>query len=104
MDCLKGKGPETYRNKIIAFREALIQCFGTVPFQKSEAFYEVFGNLTPADGADALSVNIVDLIFDNVFCPNDHRYILIDLDNDECIITAKDAVKDVKPFKRIEMQ
>lgn len=32
------------------------------------------------------------------------RYILIDLDNDECIITAKDAVKDVKPFKRIEIQ
>jgi len=31
------------------------------------------------------------------------KYILIDLDNDECIITAKDAVKDVKPFKRIEI-
>lgn len=31
------------------------------------------------------------------------KYILIDLDNDEVIITAKDAVKDVKPFKRIEI-
>ena len=30
------------------------------------------------------------------------RYILIDLDNGETIISTKDAVKDVKPFKRIE--
>lgn len=31
------------------------------------------------------------------------KYILIDLDNDEVIISAKDAVKDVKPFKRVEI-
>lgn len=30
------------------------------------------------------------------------RYILIDLDNDEVRISAKEAVKDVKPFKRID--
>ena len=30
------------------------------------------------------------------------RYILIDLDNDEARITAKEAVKDVKPFKLIK--
>ena len=30
------------------------------------------------------------------------RYILIDLDNDEVRITAKEAVKDVKPFKLIK--
>ena len=30
------------------------------------------------------------------------RYILIDLDNDEVRITPKEAVKDVKPFKRID--
>ena len=29
------------------------------------------------------------------------RYILIDIDNDDAIITLKDAVKDVVPFKRI---
>ena len=29
------------------------------------------------------------------------RYILIDLDNDEVRITPKEAVKDVKPFKKI---
>jgi uncharacterized Fe-S center protein len=29
-------------------------------------------------------------------------YVLIDLDNDEVRITAKDAVKDVKPFKLIQ--
>ena len=31
-----------------------------------------------------------------------NRYILIDLDNGETVISTKDAVKDVKPFKRIE--
>ena len=31
------------------------------------------------------------------------RYILIDLDNDEVRITPKEAVKDVKPFKRITL-
>ena len=30
------------------------------------------------------------------------RYVLIDLDNDEKRITAKDAVKDLKPFVRID--
>ena len=30
------------------------------------------------------------------------RYILIDLDNNEVRITPKEAVKDVKPFKRID--
>ncbi|MBQ6223212.1 MAG: DUF362 domain-containing protein [Solobacterium sp.] len=30
------------------------------------------------------------------------KYILIDLDNDEVIITPKEAVKDVKPFKLIK--
>ena len=30
------------------------------------------------------------------------RYILIDLDNNEVRISAKEAVKDVKPFKRVE--
>ena len=30
------------------------------------------------------------------------RYILIDLDNDEARLTPKEAVKDVKPFKRVE--
>ncbi len=30
------------------------------------------------------------------------RYILIDLDNDEARICPKEAVKDVKPFKRID--
>jgi len=31
------------------------------------------------------------------------KYILIDLDNDEVRITPKDAVKDVKPFKKVEL-
>ena len=31
------------------------------------------------------------------------KYILIDLDNDCCLLTAKEAVKDVKPFKRVEV-
>ena len=31
------------------------------------------------------------------------RYILIDLDNGGCVISPKEAVKDVKPFKRIEI-
>ena len=31
------------------------------------------------------------------------RYILIDLDNGECIIKPKEAVKDVKPFKKVEL-
>ncbi|MBQ1508440.1 MAG: DUF362 domain-containing protein [Erysipelotrichaceae bacterium] len=31
------------------------------------------------------------------------RYILIDLDNDEVRITPKEAVKDVKPFKKIAL-
>ena len=31
------------------------------------------------------------------------RYILIDLDNGECIIKPKEAVKDVKKFKKVEL-
>ena len=31
------------------------------------------------------------------------KYILIDLDNDEVRITPKEAVKDVKPFKKVEL-
>ena len=31
------------------------------------------------------------------------RYILIDLDNGGAVLTAKEAVKDVKPFKRVEL-
>ena len=31
------------------------------------------------------------------------RYVLIDLDNGEVRITPKEAVKDVKPFKKIKL-
>lgn len=31
------------------------------------------------------------------------KYILIDIDNNDCLLTVKEAVKDVKPFKQVKI-
>ena len=59
------------------FRAALIASFGTVAFQKTEAFRAVFGDVALEEDAQALKVTNLDLNFDNVFIDNG-SYIIAD--------------------------
>ncbi len=78
MKRLEGTSPEEYIRLVKEFRDALVRDFGTVPFRKEEGFRKVFGDAEPEEGEESLAVTNADLNFDNVFCSDDGRYILID--------------------------
>lgn len=78
MKQLEGTSPEEYIRLVKEFRDALVRDFGTVPFRKEEGFRKVFGDAEPEEGEESLAVTNADLNFDNVFCTDDGRYILID--------------------------
>lgn len=70
--------PEAFCRELLNFREALVEVYGTVPFQYSEGFGQVFGDATHLEGLEALSITDLDLNFDNVFIGDDGRYIIVD--------------------------
>ena len=75
---LAGAGPEAYGRQLAAFRDALAGAFGETAFEATDAFREIYGDPGLPEGLTALKVTNADLNFDNVFCPAEGGYILID--------------------------
>lgn len=79
-DQLRSLPAEAYLSRLTAFREALEEDFGTVPFRPEAEFNRFFGAfpaLAQAEGLISLKVTNLDLSFDNIFC-SASGYTLID--------------------------
>ena len=77
-DLLAGKPAAEYGPRILKYRDALAEAFGTEPFAITDAFTETFGYVRLPEGLDALKVTNADMTFDNVFCGEDGNYTFID--------------------------
>lgn len=77
-DLLAGKPAAEYGSRILQYRDALAEAFGTEPFAVTDAFTEAFGYVSLPEGLDALKVTNADMTFDNVFCGEDGNYTFID--------------------------
>ncbi len=75
---MHGLGPEAYAQELLAFREALIKAFGTVPFRMTRGYRAMFGDEALAEGRPCLRVTNLDMNLDNVFLHGDGSRTLID--------------------------
>ena len=70
-DLLRGLAPEAYIERVLAFRDALAEAFGLLPFAPGPEFRALFGAqpaVEEAEGLVSLSLTNPDLNFDNLFC------------------------------------
>ncbi|MBO4696075.1 MAG: methyltransferase domain-containing protein [Lachnospiraceae bacterium] len=74
----KADSAESFLTLLKQFYEALKKAYGTMPFEKSEGFTELFGEQELPEGFRALCVTDLDLNYDNVFIGEDGTYRITD--------------------------
>ena len=77
-DRLAGSTAGEYIQKLSAFQDALTRSFGIVQFEPRDGFGKLYGNIHLPEGTEALAVTNADLNFENVFCPDEEKFVIID--------------------------